>query len=73
MTDTNAIKLDTLHLDGEDHEWWYDGLVTLGHNTIHPYGDFTQNLMDSFDRKYPEIHFRELAQLKQIGSAEAFI
>ena len=29
--------------------------------------------MEQFDRKDPEIHFRELAQLKQTGSAEAFI
>ena len=30
-------------------------------------------LMERFDRKDPDIHFRELAQLKQTGSAEAFI
>ena len=29
--------------------------------------------MERFDRKDPEIHFRELAQLKQTSSAEAFI
>ena len=29
--------------------------------------------MERFDRKDPEIHFKELAQLKQTGSAEAFI
>ena len=29
--------------------------------------------MERFDRKDPEIHFRELAQLKQTGSVEAFI
>ena len=29
--------------------------------------------MDRFDRKDPDIQFRELAQLKQTGSAEAFI
>ena len=34
---------------------------------------WTKKLMERFDRKDPEIHFRELAQLKQIGSAEAFI
>jgi hypothetical protein len=30
--------------------------------------DFTQKLMERFDRKDPEIHFRELAQLKQVGT-----
>ena len=45
----------------------------MGHNTIHSYGEFTHKLMERFDRKDPEIHFRELAQLKQTGSTEAFI
>ena len=48
-------------------------MVTLGHNTIHSYDEFTQKLIERFDRKDPEIHFRELAQLKQTGSAESFI
>ena len=48
-------------------------MVTLAHNTIHSYSEFTQKLIERFDRKDPEIHFRELAQLKQTGSAEAFI
>ena len=29
--------------------------------------------MERFEKKDPEIHFRELAQLKQTGSVEAFI
>jgi hypothetical protein len=29
--------------------------------------------MDRFDRKDPEIHFRDLAQLRQTGTAEVFI
>ena len=62
--ETDAIKLATLHLDGEAHESWYHRLVTLGHNTINSYSEFTQKLMEWFDRKDPEIHFRELAQLK---------
>ena len=73
MTETDAIKLATLHLDGEAHERWYHGLVTLGHNAIHSYSEFTQKLMERFDTKDPEIHLRELAQLKQTCSAEAFI
>ena len=70
---TDAIKLATLHLDREAHEWWYHGLVTLGHNTIRSYSDFTQRLMERFDKRDPEIHFRELAQLIQTTSVEAFI
>ena len=73
MMEADAIKLATLHLDGDDHEWWYHGLVTLGHNTISSYSVFTQRLMERFDKRDPEIHFRELAQLKQTGSVETFI
>ena len=34
MLESEAIKFSTLHLDGESHEWWYHGLVTLGHASI---------------------------------------
>ena len=61
MTETYYIKLATLHLDGKDHEWWYHGLVTLGHVGFTSYLDFTKRLIERFDRKDPELHFRELA------------
>ena len=54
------IKLATLHLDDEAHEWWYHGLVTMGHNTIASYSDFTQRLMGMFDKRDSKIHFRDL-------------
>jgi hypothetical protein len=73
MTETEAISFATLHLEGEAHEWWYHGLVTLGHSRTTSYREFTDRLMDRFDRKDPEIHFRDLAQLRQTGTAEAFI
>jgi hypothetical protein len=41
MVEADAIKLATLHLDGESHEWWYHGLVTLGHSGITSYLGFT--------------------------------
>jgi hypothetical protein len=63
----------TLHLEGEAHEWWYHGLVTLSHSHITSYREFTNRLMDRFDRKDPETHFRDLAQLRQTDTTEAFI
>jgi hypothetical protein len=51
MTEAKAIKFTTLHLDGEAHEWWYHGLVTMGHANITSYLDFTQKLMERFDKK----------------------
>jgi hypothetical protein len=38
--------------------------ISLGHTNITSYLEFTQKLMERFDRKDPEIHFRELAQFK---------
>ena len=73
MTETESIRFATLHLDGEAHEWWYHGLVTLGHSRITSYRDFTDRLIDRFDKKDPEIHFRYLDQLRQTGTVEVFI
>jgi hypothetical protein len=73
MTEIEAISFATLHLEGEAHEWWYHGLVTLGHSHITSYREFIDRLMDRIDRKDPEIHFRDLAQLRQTGTIEAFI
>jgi hypothetical protein len=73
MTETKAISFVTLHLEGEAHELWYHGLVTLGHSHITSYREFTDRLMDRFDRKDPKIHFRDLAQLRQTGTTEVFI
>jgi uncharacterized protein with HEPN domain len=45
----------------------------IGHTSITSYEDFTQRLMDRFNKKDPEIHFKELAQLRQTGILEAYI
>jgi hypothetical protein len=60
MTETEAISFATLHFEGEAHEWWYHGLVTLGHSRNTSYREFTYRLMDRFDRKDLKIHFRDL-------------
>jgi hypothetical protein len=73
MAETDAIKLATLHLEGEAQDWWYHGMSTLGHAHIVTYAEFTGRLVHRFDRRDPELSFRDLAQLKQTGSAEAFI
>jgi hypothetical protein len=46
MTEVEVIKFTTFHLYGEAHEWWYHGLVTMGHANITSYLDFTQKLME---------------------------
>jgi hypothetical protein len=73
MTEVEAINFSTLHLDGEAHEWWYHGLLTLGHSNITSYDDFTQRLMDMFDRMEPKIQFRELEKMWQTTTPKAFV
>jgi hypothetical protein len=73
MTETKALSFTTLHLKGEAHEWWYHGLVTLGHSRITSYREFTGRLMDRFERKDLKLHFMDIAQLRQTGTVEAFI
>lgn len=55
------MKFATLHLDGATHKWWYHGLFTLGHNMITSYDEFTNKLIERFDRKDLEMQFQELA------------
>ena len=64
MSETEAIKVATLHLDGEAQDWWFHGMVTLGHSTVTTYAEFTRRLMERFDRRDPEQHFVELTRLK---------
>ena len=73
MSEVEAIKVATLHLDGEAQDWWFHGMVRLGHSTVTSYAEFTRRLMERFDRRDPEQHFIELTRLKQIGSPETYI
>jgi hypothetical protein len=73
MEESEAIKFATLYLMGKAREWWFYGITTLGHGCTTSYQEFTQRLIDRFDKGDPNHHFRELTQLKQTGSAEAFI
>lgn len=48
-------------------------MVTMGHDRITSYEEFTERLIKRFNKKDPGIHFKELAQLKQWGSVDAYI
>ena len=73
MLETEAIKVATLHLDGEAQDWWFHGMVTLGHSTVMTYAEFTRRLMERFDRRDLENNFVELTRLKQKGSPKTYI
>jgi hypothetical protein len=60
-------------LEGEADKWWYHRLVILGHSCIISYREFTERLMDKFNRRDLKIHFRDIAQSRQTGTTEAFI
>jgi len=62
MFEEEAIKFATLYLEGVAHEWWYHSMVRQGHGSITTLEEFSQRLIERFDRKDPETYFRELAQ-----------
>ena len=73
MSEAEAIKVATLQLDGEAQDWWFHGMVTLGHSTVTTYAEFTRRLIERFDQRDPKQHFVELIRLKQTGSRETYI
>ena len=46
MTEWEAIKIATLHLEGEAHDWWFHGLTTMGHAWVKAYEDFTRRVLE---------------------------
>ena len=73
MSETEAIKVATIHLDGEAQDWWFHGLVTLRHSTVTTYAEFTGRLIERFNRRDLEQHFVEMTRLKQTGNPETYI
>lgn len=73
MPESDAIQFVVLHLDGVAYDWWHHRLVTQDHAMVHSYAKFTEHLISRFDRKDIELYYRELAHLRQIGHAEAYI
>ena len=69
----DALEMAILHLKGEVSDWWFHGIRTLAHDKILTYEGFSNALMESFERKDPELPFKELAQLKQVGTPEAYM
>ena len=61
MVEEGALKMAILHLEGEASDWWFHGIRTLGHDHIFSYEDFSNALMEIFERKYPALPFKELA------------
>ena len=37
VPEIEAIKIATLHFEGEAHNWWFHGLSTLGHANVTAY------------------------------------
>ena len=73
MLEAEAIKVTTLHLDGEAQDLWFHALVTLGHSIVMTYTEYTGRLMEMFDQRDSKQHFIKLTRLKQIGSPETYI
>ena len=57
MVEEDALKMVILHIEGEAIDWWFHGLITLGHHQILSYDGFSNALMEIFERKDPELPF----------------
>ena len=73
MVEEDVLKIAILHLEGEASDWWFHGLRTLWNYHILSYEGFSNALMEIFERKDLELPFKELAQLKQVGTPEAYM
>lgn len=60
ILEEEEIMFATLHLEGVAQEWWHYGLVTLSHNQVTSYIEFTKRLIN-------------LVQLRQIGTVNNYI
>ena len=73
MVEEYVLKMAILHLEGEASDWWFHGIRSLGHYHILCYEGLSNALMEKFERKDLELPFKELAQLKQVGTPEAYM
>ena len=46
MTEGEAIKIATLHLEGEVHDWWFHVLTTFGDAGVTTYDDFIKRVLE---------------------------
>ena len=73
MPEREAIQFSILHLDGVAYDRWHHGLVTQDHALIHSYAKFTAQLTTWFDWNDTELHYRELAHLRETRHAKAYV
>ena len=73
MAETEAIKVATLHLEGEAQDWRFHRMATRGNSGVTTHVEFTQRLVERFDQRDPEEHFVELTKFKQTGRPETYI
>ena len=73
MSETEAIRFATMHLERAAYDWWHHRLVIQDHGLITSYETFSSKLITRFDRKDIEVYYRDLAQLRQGGSSDDFI
>ena len=73
MLEEEAIKFAALGLEGIAHERWHHDTITLDHDQINTYVEFTQRLINQFDDNDRELNFKDLEQLRQIGLADQYI
>ena len=58
MPEEEAIEFAALHLEEVVHEWWNHDTITLRHDQITTYVEFTERLIEWFDDKDLELNFK---------------
>ena len=73
MAESDAIKLESIHLDGDAIDWWFHGMKTLDHDQVVTYEEFTRKLSKRFDRRDHDISFRYLSHNREVGTPKEYI
>lgn len=73
MEEGKIIQFATMQLEGVACDRWHHELVSQDHAMTHSYEEFFKRLITQCDRKDKKVHYKELAQLKQVGHLESYI
>ena len=65
VSEEEAIRVATLHLEGKAHDWWSCEFYSLNYANEITYAKFIKRLVRRFDQKHSETSLVELAKPKQ--------
>ena len=69
VTEEEALRVETLHLQGKSHAWWLFESSSLKGVNISSYAKFTRRLVKRFDVKHSETSWEETIRPKKYASS----